>query len=215
MIQAHSRYDIFKRFSFIDNQIALAQQATYRTINQDDPDEVAFMMPFLDHLEAFQTRSKSLNEFCILTYVAESKEDYENNFPLAVMAFFTRLKIEELFLLTECKIDWRDFGFENKEKQENFLNKISNQTNDVGYRILVRDLPTVLPLFFFTHPDSPHINLMPSTGELPIDLFLCKDGNLHTLFDGEIYAQLKTAAEESGLHMGSYEVCHVYKNNFF
>jgi len=40
MMKALSRSDIFKQSVFVDNQIALEQQSTYRTINQDDPDEV-------------------------------------------------------------------------------------------------------------------------------------------------------------------------------
>jgi len=62
-MQALSRSAIFKRSVFVDNQIALAQQATYRTINQDDADEMAYMMPFLDHLQAFDPQQKSLNGF--------------------------------------------------------------------------------------------------------------------------------------------------------
>ncbi len=215
MMQALSRREIFKRFPFIDNQIAFAQQATYRTINQDDPDEVVYMTLFLDHLDAFHPQPKSLNEFCVLAYVAESKEDYENNFPVVVTDFFTRLKIEKIFIVTECQMDWKDFVFENEDKQKDFMNSVYHQTNGFGYEVLVKDLPTVLPMFFFKHPESPNINLIPSSGEIPVDLFMCKDGNLHLLFDKKIDDQLKTVAEETGLVMGSYEVCQVYKNIFF
>ena len=213
MLQPLTRSDIFQQSIFVDNQIAFAQQATYRTVNQDDPDEVAYMMPFLDHLQAFQPQQKSLDGFCVLAYAAETKEDYEANFPLVIVNFFTRLKIEELYLLTECKNDWKGFVFENKEKRERFLSMINDQTNEVGFLVTVKDLPDILPLFFFKHPDHPHICLIPPEGDIPVDMFLCKDGNLHMLFDEGNYGQLKAAAEGAGLYMGSYEVCHLYRNN--
>lgn len=213
MMQALSRSDIFKQSVFVDNQIAFEQQSTYRTINQDDPDEVEYMMPFLDHLQAFQPQPEPLDGFCVLAYGVETKEDYENNFPLVMVDFFTRLKIEQVYLLTECKNDWKDFVFENEEKQKRFLTQINGQTNGVGFLITVKDLPDILPIFFFAHPDHPHICLISPEGDIPIDLFICKDGNLHTLFDERNYEQLKAAAEGAGLYMGSYEVCQLYKNN--
>lgn len=212
-MQVLTRSAIFTQSIFIDNQIALAQQATYRTINQEDADEVAYMTPFLDHLEAFGPQHKPLNGFCVLAYAAASKQDYENNFSLVLVDFFTRLKIEVLYLLTECKIDWNEYEFENKEKQKRFLTLINGQANGVGFLITVKDLPDILPIFFFAHPDHPHINLIPPAGDILVDMFLCKDGNLHTLFDERNYEQLKAAAEGAGLYMGSYEVCQLYKNN--
>ena len=55
-MKALSRTVIFNQSVFVDNQIAFEQQAINRTINRDDPDEVAYMMPFLDHLLAFRPR---------------------------------------------------------------------------------------------------------------------------------------------------------------
>ncbi len=149
----------------------------------------------------------------MLAYAAETKEGYENNFPLVMVDLLTRLKIEQVYLLTECKNNWKDFVFENEEKQKRFLTLINGQTNGVGLLITVKDLPDILPIFFFIHPDHPHICLIPPEGDIPIDLFICKDGNLHTLFDERNYGQLKAAAEGAGLYMGSYEVCHLYKNS--
>lgn len=213
MIQPVSRSDIFKQSVFVDNQIAFEQQTTYRTINRDDPDEVAYMMTFLDHLQAFQPQSKQLDGFCVLAYAAETKGEYENNFPLAMIDFFAQLKIEQLILLTEIKIDWKDYVFENNQKQKYFLSMVNDQTNGVGLSLQVKDLPEILPLFFHAHPDHTHINLMPAAGDVPINLLLCKDGNFHTLFDESIHEQLKAAACEAGLMMGSYEVCHSFRNN--
>ncbi len=42
-------------------------------------------------------------------------------------------------------------------------------------------------------------------------MFLCKDFNLHTLFGAEDYAQLNEATEVSGLLMGSFKICGVYR----
>ncbi len=215
MLQVFSREDIFKNDAFVDNQIALAQQATYRTINQDDPDEVAYMKPFLDHLQAFNPMPKQLDEFCVLAYGAKTKEDYENNFPLVMVEFFTALKIQQVHILTEIKINWINFVFENKEKYAAFLTMVNNQTNAVGFLVQVTDLPVILPLFFFTHPDHPHIKIISSQGDIVIDLFLCKDGNLHTLFAEKNYEQLKAAVNMAGLFMGSFEVCQLYNNKHF
>jgi hypothetical protein len=213
MIQPLSRSDMFKQSVFVDNQIAHAQQATYRTINQDDPAELAYMMPFLDHLQAFDPQLKPLDGFCVLAYAAETKQEYENNFSLVMADFFARLKIEELYLLSECKIDWNEYEFENNQKKKRFLRILEGKTQAVGLHLNVKDLPDVLPLFFCTHPDHPHIILIPPVGDVPIDIFLCKDGNFHTLFAESDYGQLKQAAEAAGLYMGGYEVCHLYRNN--
>ena len=213
MLQVLSRSDIFQQSVFVDNQISLAQQATCRTINQDDADEVAYMMPFLDHLQAFDPQHKSLDGFCVLAYGADTKDDYENQFPRVMVDFLTRLKIEALYLLTECKNDWKDFVFENEEKRKRFLSLVDGQTNEVGYLLKIKDLPVILPLFFFAHPDYPHVCFLSPAGDILVDMFLCKDGNLHTLFDERNNEQLKGAAKAAGLHMGSYEVCHLYRNS--
>lgn len=63
MIKVLDRSEIFREFSFIDNQIAFAQQSIYRTINQDDPDEVKYMMPFLDHMHSFSLEPKQHDNF--------------------------------------------------------------------------------------------------------------------------------------------------------
>ncbi len=215
MMQVFSRVDIFKNAAFVDNQIALAQQASYKTVNHDDVDELAYTMPFLDHLEAFYPVPKQLDGFCVLAYGAKTKEDYENNFPLLMVDFFTALKIEQVYILTEIKTEWRDVVFENKEKYAAFLTMVNDQTNAVGFLVQVKDLPEILPLFFFTHPDHPHINIIPPQGDIAISQFLCKDGNLHTLFNEKNYEQLKSAANMAGLFMGSFEVCQLYNNNNF
>jgi hypothetical protein len=213
MMQAINRSEIFKQSVFVDNQIAFEQQATYRSINCDDPDEMAYMMPFLDHLEAFDPQLKPLDGFCVLAYAADTREDYQNNFSLAIVDFFTRLKIEKLYLLSQCKIDWNEYGFENQEKKSRFLKTLDGKENAVGLLLSVKELPDVLPLFFYRHPDHPHINLIPPVSDIPVDMFLCKDGNLHTLFDERNHGQLKTTAAASGLYMGSYEVCQLYRNS--
>jgi hypothetical protein len=215
MIQTFSRVDIFKNDVFVDNQIALAQQAIYRTVNHDDVDELVYTMPFLDHLQAFHPAPKQLDEFCVLAYGAKTKEDYENNFPLVMLEFFTALKIEQVYILTEIKTDWKDFVFENKEKHTTFLTMVNHQTNAVGFLVQVKDLPVILPLFFFKHPDQPHINIIPQGGYIAIDQFLCKDGNLHTLFDKKNYEVLNAVASKAGLFMGSFEVCQLYNNKQF
>ena len=214
-MQVFNRSEIFNQSAFVDNQIAFAQQAIYRTINQDDPDEVTYMKPFLDHLQAFNPIPKQLDEFCVLAYDGKDKVDYEKNFPLVLVEFFTALKIEEVYILTEIKTDWKDAVFENEGKKENFLKQVNQQTNAVGYLMMVKDLPEILPLFFQMHPDYPHNNIIPTLGDIRIAHFLCKDGNLHTLFDKKDEAQLKAAAEMSGLFMGSFEVCQVYNNKQF
>jgi hypothetical protein len=213
MMQSLARSDIFRQSAFVDKQIAFAQQATFRTINQDDPGEVAYMMSFLDHLQAFKPQPEPLDAFCVLAYGAETRAEYEHNFPLVMADFFTRLKIEQVYLLTECKNDWKDFVFEKEEKQKQFFTLVNGQTNGVGFLITVKDLPDILPIFFFAHADHPHINLIPPAGNIPVDMFLCKDGNLHTLFDERNHAQLKAAAEGAGLYMGSFEVCQLYNNS--
>ncbi len=215
MMRVFSRDDIFKNAAFVDNQIALAQQAIYRTVNHDDVDELAYTMSFLDHLQAFHPVQKKLDEFCVLAYDAKTKEDYENNFPLVMVKFFTALKIEQVYILTEIKTDWMDTVFENKEKYAAFLTMVNHQKNAVGFLVQVKDLPVILPLFFFTHPDHPHINIIPPQGDIAIDQFLCKDGNLHTLFEEKNYEQLKAAANLAGLFMGSFEVCQLYNNKLF
>ena len=209
-MQVFNRSEIFKQSSFVDNQIAFAQQATYRTINQDDPDEVAYMMPFLDHLQAFKPMPKKLNEFAVLAFDAENKEDYENKFPLIMVEFYSALKIEQVYILTEIKTDWKDLIFENEEKKAIFLKQVNEHTHAVGYLVEVKDLPEILPLFFFMHPDYPHIELIPAQANINIVQFLCKDGNLHTLFEEQKFEQLKAVAEASGLVMGSFEVCQLY-----
>lgn len=213
MMQVINRTDIFKKSVFVDNQIALEQQSIFRTVNRDDPDEVAYMMPLLDHVHAFQPQQEPLDGFCVLAYAAETRAEYDNKFPQSIVDFFTRLKIEDLYLLTVIRNDWKEYIFENKEKKEHFLNIVNDQTNGVGLRLQAKDLPEILPLFFRAHPDHPHINLMPALGDVPINLLLCKDGNFHTLFDESIHEQLKTAACEAGLMKGSYEVCHTIRNN--
>lgn len=210
MIQVIPRSEIFKQNAFVDNQIAFAQQATYRTINQDDPDEVAYMIPFLDHLQAFKPMPKQLNEFAVLAYDAKNKEDYEQNFPLVMVEFYAALKIEQVYILTEIKTDWKDLVFENEEKKVIFLKQVNEHTHAVGYLVEVKDLPEILPLFFFMHPDYPHIELIPAKADINIVQFVCKDGNLHTLYEVQHYEQLKAAAEISGLVMGSFEVCQLY-----
>lgn len=213
-MKVFSRIDIFKNDALVDNQIALAQQAIYRTINQDDEEEMAYTIPFLDHLQAFKPAPKKLNEFCVLAYSAKNKEDYENNFPLVLVEFYTALKIDQVYILTEIKTDWKKIVFENEEKYAAFLTMVNHQINAVGFLVQVKDLPTILPLFFFTHPDHPHINIIPPQGAIAIDQFLCKDGNLHTLYDEKNYEQLKSAAHKAGLCLGSFEVCQLYHNNY-
>lgn len=207
-----SRSEIFRQSVFVDNQIAFHQQAIHRTMSHDDSNEVAYMTPLLDHLHAFNSHPKTLNAFCILAYAAANKNDYESNFPLVVVDFFKRLKIEVLYLLTEFKNDWKDYMFENEEKKDLFLSLVAGKTDGFGYLLKVKDLPAILPLFFFTHPDYPHIILLPQSADILVDMFICKDGNLHTLFNEKNNEQLKAAAESAGLYIGSYEVCHLYRN---
>jgi hypothetical protein len=213
MIQVVSRSDIFKQSVFVDNQIAIEQQAIHRTINQQDADEIAYTMPLLDHLLTLQPQSKALDGFCVLAYDAETKEDYESNFPSIMVNFFAELKINELYLLTTCKTDWKDFEFSNKAIKKRFFRIVNQQTNAVGFLLSVSDLLEMLPLFFNTHPDHPHINLIPSQEGVSISMLLCKDGNFHTLFDERIQMQIQAAAAETGLCMGSFEICQLYKNN--
>ena len=212
-MQVLSRSVIFNQSAFVDNQVAFEQQSIYATINRDDTGEVAYMMSLLDHLEAFCMQPGQLDKFCVLAYHAENKTDYDNNFSGVMVDFLTRLKIEDLYLLTAIRNDWKEYIFENNEKKKHILSMLNDQTNGVGFRVKVKDLPEILPLFFHAHPEYPHINLMPAAGEIFINLLLCKDGNLHTLFDESIHEQLKSAAGEAGLMMGSYEICHTIKNN--
>ena len=143
-MQVFTRSEIFKLSPIVDNQIAFAQQATYSTINQDDTDEVTYMMSFLDHLQAFNPIPKQLDDFCILAYKAKSKIDYENNFPTAIMDLFTALKIDQVYILTEIKTDWKDLVFENKAKKTIFLLQLSVARNHyyqkvyAGFRLYIK-----------------------------------------------------------------------------
>lgn len=215
MIKPIRRSAIFEKYGFVDSQIAFEQQATFRSINKNDPEEMEYMLPLLDHLEPFDPQLKPLDGFCILAYNATSKEDYVANFPRATVDFFSKMKIESIFLLTELVLDWKDYAFENPEKRTSFLNLVSHQTHEMGYLMDVKDLPDILPLFFFAHPDYPHILLVPAEGEVPISLLLCKDGNFHALFDEAIGDSLKLTTEQTGLKMGSFEICHAIRNNSF
>lgn len=164
-------------------------------------------------MQAFTPAGKPLDGFCVLAFDSENPADYINNFTGALVEFFTRLKINNLVLITKCKHDWKDYAFENNEKKQAFFSLLDGPTDGVGFRLNVNNLPEILPLFFNTHPDHPHINLIPPEGDVPINMLLCKDGNLHTLFDEKIQGQIAPAAEATGLYMGSFEVCQFYKNN--
>ncbi len=184
--------------------------ASYRAINPDDPDELAYVLPFLDHLQAFNPEITTCHGFCVFAYPASNPMDYEKNFASVLVSFLTNLNCEELYLLTEIRVDWEEFGFENEHKKSLFLEYTKGRTKETGYLIKVKDLVQILPLFFHRHPDSPTISLMPGSGDVLIELFLCKDGNFHTLYDERDENILMKMAAEAGLLHGSYEICQVH-----
>ena len=213
MIKALSRKEIFHESVFVDNQVAFEQQAILRTLAADSNDERDDMKPILDHLNAFYPQSQTLQNFCVLAYDALDKADYNNNFAKLMVGLFTKLQIRELYLLTVIKNDWDEYIFENDEKKDLFLKIVSRHEDGGGLKIEVKHLPKVLPLFFHSHPDYPHINLMSAEEDLPINLLLCKDGNFHTLLNVRNEEQLRIAANATGLVMGDYEICRVIKNS--
>ena len=151
--------------------------------------------------------------FCPHAYDAVDKSNYNNNFAKLMVGLFTKLQIEEVYLLTIIKNDWDEYIFENDEKRDLFLKIVVKHKDGVGLKMEVKYLLKVLPLFFHSHPDYPHINLMSAEEDLPINLLLCKDGNFHTFLNERNEEQLRIAANATGLVMGDYEICRVIKNS--
>ena len=106
MINAISRQEIFQQSEFVDNQVASEQQAISRTLVADSDEERDCMKPMLDHLIAFKPQSQTLQNFCVLAYDAVDKSDYDNNFAKRMVGLFTKLQIDEVYLLTIIKNDW-------------------------------------------------------------------------------------------------------------
>ena len=80
MIEPFSRSQIFKQSLFADNQVALEQQTIYKMMDQDNPDEIAYMLPLLDHLEPFNPQPLYADQFCVLAFDAPNLTSYHNNF---------------------------------------------------------------------------------------------------------------------------------------
>lgn len=209
MMIALSRESIFKSSAFIDNQLSRAQMAIMRTVDLNDADEVNYTMSMLDHLKPFDPKPYEYNGFCVIAYPAIDTSDYENNFSGALMRFFDVLNISEIFMLTEINFDWKNFVFENEVKRSLFLTYANNLTNSVGYQFPTSAIDYILPLFYQHHPDSPSIGLINSIGDILLDMFMCKDGNLHVLYDEQQKPALLQAVETAGLISGSFEICQI------
>ena len=207
MMNAISRDSIFKRSAFIDNQISRAQMTILRTVNQEDEEEVIYTTSLLDHLQAFDPKPDNLNGFRVIAYPAIDKSDYENNFSTALGRLLNDLSIPNMYLLTDINYDWKDFIFENEDKKSLFLSYTKGITNTVGYLFESKDIELLLPLFYQHHPDCPSIGLMNSTGDIQLDMFMCKDGNLHVLYDEKHESALLGAVKNAGLISGSFDVC--------
>jgi len=210
MLQPIPRTTLFKTNPFADAQMAASQQSLLRTLDEQFEEDAAFIKEYVDHAQPFSTERQPTDASGVLAYAAENAEQYSHEMPLALQAFFNHLQATTLYLLTESKLDWSEFLFENEKKKETFLSLVQHQTVDVGYALNPDDLPQVLPLFLFAHPDRAPLFLYADTAHTSLSMFLCKDSNWHLQYHAKDKMLIEAAAQKSNLLFGDLELCSQY-----
>ncbi|MGV3656431.1 MAG: hypothetical protein ACO1NX_00700 [Chitinophagaceae bacterium] len=210
MLQPIPRQTIFQTCPFADVQMAASQQSLLCTLDTRFEEDAAFIKEYVDHLQPFTNERQPTDAGGVLAYASEDAEQYSREKPLALQTFFNTIQASTLYLLTESRLDWSDFLFENEKKKWTFLSLVQYQTEDVGYALAPADLPQCLPLFLFAHPDRAPIFLYADTPVTSLSMFLCKDGNWHLQYHAQDKKVIETAAKESKLLFGDLELCSQY-----
>jgi len=212
MLTAIKRSAIFRSSIFADNFISQMQQSYAVDFDPSVRVEAAILKRAYDHLTPFQSFDTPVNSASVLAYAAGSKKDYAENFPSHLKVFFVELNINELYLMQFTNTNLVDkFPFQNFNKRNLFKLMAGNNAKDCGYGFQIKDLHHIFPLFFFSgHHDSPVIFLLTASGEVPLSLRLCDDGNLHLNFQEQYQQRIYDAAEKAGLIRGDLEICEKY-----
>lgn len=210
-----ARTTIFRSSVFADNLIAHFQQSYASNIDQSVKWEAAMLKKYYDHLKPFQTIAPQIDGHCVVAYNAFSKNDYIEQFPLVLQKFLNDLNIEELYLLNFNTTNLFGFPFENFRKKNQFKLLGGRKTENLGYQFKVSELHRGFPLFFFSGVyDVPVIFMITASGEVPLSLRLCDDGNLHLNFQ-EIYkTRIHEAAIGAGFKIGDLEICYYHNLTF-
>ncbi|NEU07610.1 hypothetical protein GZH53_04720 [Flavihumibacter sp. R14] len=211
-----ARPEIFHSSVFADNLVAIFQESYASGIDPSVRSEAAMLKKYYDHLKPFRQIDPPIDGHCVLAYDAGSKDDYIATFPLVMQKFLNTLNIRKLYLLNFNKTNLYSFPFENFRKLNQFKLLGGSKKENLGYRFKVSELHRGFPLFFFSGVyDVPVVFLITATGEVPLSLRLCDDGNLHLNFQ-EIYRhRIEEAAAHAGFLMGDLEICSRYGVNHY
>jgi hypothetical protein len=188
-------------------------QASYaQYIDKTVPREGKMLTEYYDHLEPLAPMDEPIMGHCVLAYPADLKKDYVEQMPLVLQRFYTELGITQLYLMDFNKTSLLDFPYESFKKQNEFKRLAKGNPKGMGYKLDVADLPKILPLFFFSKRyDVPVIFFLTATGEVPLSIRMCDDGNLHLNFQEEYDELVEKAAETAGFQMGDLELCAVHR----
>lgn len=212
MFKPISRIEIFRSSIFADNLIAKFQQSYTLDIDLAVKAEAEMLKKYYDHLKPFQPIDPPINSNCLLAYDAKSKKEYVATFPLVLQKFLTALNIQEMYLTYFNNKNLYQFEFENFRKLNLFKLYRGKNSKNLAYQIKVSDLHKGFPLFFFSGVyDIPVIFLITATGEVPLSLRLCDDGNLHLNFQEMYQKQIHETAKEVGLKIGDLELCALFR----
>ncbi|CAN5293299.1 hypothetical protein BH09BAC1_BH09BAC1_15160 [soil metagenome] len=212
MLTPIPRTEIFQTNQFVDNFIAEMQDSYAQYIDQSVPREGKMLAEYYDHLQAFNPSEEPIMGHCVLAYDAESKKDYVENLPLVLQGFYEALGITQLYLMDFNKTSLLDFPYENFKKQNEFKRLAKGNAKGMGYMLEVADLPKMMPLFFFSkRHDKPVIFFLTATGDVPLSIRMCDDGNLHLNYQEKFDEQIEAAAEAAGLDIGDIEICTVHR----
>lgn len=212
MLTPITRTKIFQTSQFVDNFIAEVQASYAQYIDVKVPSEKRMLEKYYDHLKPFAPINEPITGHCVLAYPAETKREYLEHLPLAMQRFYAELGIDSLYLMDFNNTPLLHFPFQNFKKHNQFKRLVKGKSDNMGYRLHVANLHKILPLFFFSNRyDVPVIFLLTATGNVPLSIRMCDDGNLHLNFQEKYMGQIAAAANAAELCMGDLEICTVHR----
>lgn len=202
LLQPISRKQLFQSSLFVDNFIAESQQSWGELVTR------THRLRHFDHCSPFQASAPATEETSVLALPAQSRQLYRKSMPSSITALGNQLAITSWYLMGLDNRSILEFPFEHL-KNRNLLRK-AGMSNDAGfaYEMNSEAIPAVVShLLFSRHQGMPFLFMLPAAGSLPLAVWICDDGNLHTQHLRSDKNRIVDAAKAAGFSTGDITLC--------
>jgi hypothetical protein len=213
MLYPLSRKAIFEASPFADQFIFEMQRSYAAELDLNDRLDRSVYRKYYDHLQPLQMGHPPIDGYCIMAYIADTRNDFFERMLPALQQFFEELKIQQLYITDFLKTSLQTFPFKNFQKRNRLRHLMGWRLDYGGFQLSLKDLKQVLPLFYFSGIYARSAITIIADGVVPLSLRLCKDGNFHADYQSLHQRPIQEAASRAGFEVGDVNLCWDYKVN--